>query len=348
MRRKAIILITVVVALAAQGLAATLATAADDTPMAKKAAIVADLEALVGEGGDKDLQKAIDAVNAGLAPEYWNEDGSALSEKGKKAFDKDEKAIKELEKVGGLDAFIQRLVDIDRALAEARMEAAPEGADLSKAEKELAKGAEELAKGKPDKAVERYGKAWKEAGKAKVDDGGDVGASGVVGDAPYGMGKYSVYEVVFVRADTVEWDEPVFMTVSGHNEPGSAGDTGKGNEGFIFSNEFGPADTFLSSSLWPTPDGGIMQLHVSCSDAFPDGVGAKSDPQPESRWRINTIHIIKYEDGTVVKECGLSGLDLPYTPPHTPPAAPPPGGPPATPPAGPPPVTPPHPVPPPH
>ncbi len=99
--------------------------------------------------------------------------------------------------------------------------------------------------------------------------------------------------------------------MSGSNEPFTKGDTGKSTEGYLFSNAFGPGETFLDPALWDTPEGGIMQLHVSCSDVFAGGVGQKSDPQASSEWLVNSFHIVKYKDGVIEKECDVVGAGLP-------------------------------------
>jgi hypothetical protein len=249
------------------------------------------------------LEKAVQAILKGMA-----------ADDAEKAFKQDAKAIKELEKVG-MDAkgFIMDLVAIDRdgaveAIAAAEA-AGADAKDLDKARDKLDKGDEKQQKGDLDKAVEYYGKAVKYAEKAlekaaKAPATSSMDPAVFDGDIPIAEGKYSVYDVTFVRSDTVGSDNPVFLRVSGFNAPGTPGDTGTGNEGFVFSDEFVATDTFLGQA-------GIMQLHVSCSDAFPGGIGAKSDPQPESQWLINTIQITKIKDGEVEKECGVIGRGLP-------------------------------------
>ena len=269
----------------------------------------ADFAALTGfdSGDQRNLDKALRNLYKGLADEFWALDGNSLARKGERVFKYDARAIRELLKIEIdsvlIDNIVATIVGIDFQLAEtAIVAAAYAGGDTAKAEESMLKAKEALAAGDIDKAVSAYGKAWKHAVRAQK-KGSKVGSSS--GD------KYSVYDVVFVRTDTVDTDNPVFLSVSGSNEPGSAGDSGSGNEGYLFSDTFGPGETFLDPALWPTPNGGIMQLHVSCSDVFAGGVGQKSDPQASSEWLVNSFHIVKYKDGVIEKECDVVGAGLP-------------------------------------
>ena len=291
-------------------------TAFASTPQDQVTIAAADATALLGvdRKDDDKIHKALEDLAEALDPAYWDGSGAVNDDDVFKAL---EKAVKELEKIKASDpsAIIDALVGAAAVLAQAAIdEAAAAGADTAKAVDEMAKAGKELAKGKPDKAIEHYGKAWKKADEHR-------GGSGIVTIPGAPAGRYSLYDVVFVRADTVNWPRPIFLAVSGNNIPGTPGDTGSGNEGYVFHPAFGPTDTFLSPALWPLPTGGIMQLHVSCSDAFPGGIGAKSDPQPTSTWLINHIAIRKMSNGVVAKDCNVSGVGLPYQP--TPPVPPP-------------------------
>ena len=254
---------------------------------------------------DEDGAKAVEELDKALEAQLWA-DGNTLTEDGKKAFDKMKKAAKKLNEAGAA-SLVDELVAIAGDLATAEMAtatAAGVSADrLGKAAEKMDKAAAAIAEGKPDKAIKESLKAWKEAAKSMKSDNG--GGSG---------GKYAAYEVEFVYAPTMNTTTPTFITVSGSNEFGTTGYTGQGNEGYIFSRSFTAVDSFHGASL---TDGFMqgMQLHVSCSDAFPGGYGAKSDPSGDANWLINTINIVKYDNGVVDKSCELdgAGLDVPVT-----------------------------------
>ncbi|NNL48429.1 MAG: hypothetical protein HKO76_08690, partial [Acidimicrobiia bacterium] len=84
------------------------------------------------------------------------------------------------------------------------------------------------------------------------------------------------------------------MTVAwGTNQEGTLGYTGAGNEGYLqVGNE-------------------LLQFHVSCSDAFTDGIGQKSDPAADSPWRVVDADIVKVKDGEIDKVCHLVGMPDP-------------------------------------
>jgi hypothetical protein len=122
---------------------------------------------------DKRLEKALEHLQKSLDPELWLDD-SHLADKGKKVFDEEEKAVKELSKVDLLDvsSIVAAIVGADRALATTAIDEVDCGGDakcekeLAKAEEELAKAEEEVVDGKADKAVEHFKKAWEKAQKA--------------------------------------------------------------------------------------------------------------------------------------------------------------------------------------
>ena len=297
-------------ALTASALVAGAAAPAGSSFDVKTIAVI-DLAAITGlDSHDQEkLDKALSHLYKGHVDEFWAFDGDSLARKGERVFKHDAKAIKELLKIeGASDAAelvigytIDMILTMDFRLAQGAIDAAAfVGANTTKAAKSMAEAETARVSGDISRAVSRAGKAWKEAVHAqeKASKGGS--SSG---------GKYSVYDVVFVRADTVDTDSLVFINVSGNNQPGTPGDTGSGNEGYLFSAEFGPDDTFLDPALWP--GGGVMQLHVSCSDVFAGGVGQKSDPAATSEWLVNSFHIVKYKDGVVEKECDVIGAGLP-------------------------------------
>ncbi len=279
----------------------------------------------------KKLDKALKELNKGLADKYWAADGETLVGKGEHVFRRDARAIRHLEKIKDLDVgeIIDTIVDIDFKMAQAAIaDAAAAGADTTKVERTMAKAAQALADGNLSKAVDLYGTAWRNAARAKpkapkastTSAGGGRSFTGSTGSTG-SNGKYSTYEVVLVRTDTVGTGSPEFISVSGSNEAGTDGYTGKSTEGYLFDSRFGPGDTFLDPMFWPTLDpGGIMQLHVSCSDVFAGGFGSKSDPAATSQWMINSIHIVKHQGESTDKECDVIGAGLP-TPPEPPDAA---------------------------
>ena len=140
-----------------------------------KQAVLAGLVALLPSGDDKvdkRIGEAIIHINNSLASGW--EDGSHLTEEGKKVFDEEEKALDDLTKIKNpskaiLDA-IDLLVLVDATLAKTAIDdaisAGGDTKEITKAQEEMAKAQEELDKGKPDKAIEHYRKAWEHAQKA--------------------------------------------------------------------------------------------------------------------------------------------------------------------------------------
>jgi tetratricopeptide (TPR) repeat protein len=126
----------------------------------------------MGDKADKRLEKAIEAIEKSLNPDWWVDDEPHPKE-GKKIFDEERKAVselskKELEGNATVASAIQTLVEIDRELASDAIADAAGGdaKKLAKANEELAKGDAEGAEGDFDKAIEHYRKAWEEAQKA--------------------------------------------------------------------------------------------------------------------------------------------------------------------------------------
>lgn len=147
------------------------------SPMQATAHAITELDALLPTGdakSDKAIDKAIEDIEDSLDPEYWADDGH-LTTKGKKAFDRQKKAVKKLQKVRGsaaatAQAVIATLVDVDADLAQGAIDIAinvgGEQREIDKALSEMSKASDDLAAGKPDKAVGHYKKAWQHATKA--------------------------------------------------------------------------------------------------------------------------------------------------------------------------------------
>jgi hypothetical protein len=144
-----------------------------------KAFVRASLASLLPTGNkqnDDRIKKAIESIDDSLKAEYWS-GPSTLTDKGKKVFDEEKKAVQELQKVTGIDVSmaITSLVQVDRALAQAAINSVVCGTD-TKCQKEIVKAQQSLAAGDaqslppkpdPDKAIDNYKKAWETAVKAK-------------------------------------------------------------------------------------------------------------------------------------------------------------------------------------
>ncbi|NNF63487.1 MAG: hypothetical protein HKN07_04435 [Acidimicrobiia bacterium] len=247
---------------------------------------------------DEKLEKAIEKLEEGLDLELWSEDYEVINSK---AFDKDRKAVKELvkaiEELGGaapsddIALILDDLLAINGAIAANYIEAATAaGGDsekIAKANEKMAKAAEKVAGDELEDAVDEYRRAWEEGEKAfdKIED-----ASALSGD-------WSEYTFYFVNLETGEETGPLTGT-SREDDP--LGYTGK-NEGYLMV-----GDT-------------LMQLHVSCSDAFVDGIGEKSDPAADSPWRVDSYTIDKYKKGEFSKSCDYVNTGT-VTPPPPPPS----------------------------
>jgi hypothetical protein len=219
------------------------------------------------------LEKGIRELEKGLDAKYWLDDLSDLSDKGKKAFDKDKKAAKEFMKAG-LELLALQLAVIDRDLAWAAIDAAS-AYDTEKAMKHYDRGLEEMSD-RPDKAIDEFKKAWEYAMKA-IAKAAKESAKYTPGSGGDGI----TYSFMFIHRETGE-----FLEVSGSSEK---------NEGFLYHDRFAATDTYLGEA-------GVMQVHVSCSDAFPGGIGAKSDPAEDSQWLVAYADIDKGS-----KACHLIG-----------------------------------------
>ena len=167
------------------------------------------------------------------------------------------------------------------------------GASESKiedAEKELAKAQEELDKGKPHDAIDHFKKAWEKAFKAHAEaikDAAEAQAEAIKVEAAAaaapalgsGGGDYTAYTFTFI-----DLNDPL------PRKTFEASGTSQGNEGYLW------VDTVQ------------LQLHVSCSDAFTDGTGDKSDPTVGVHTlRVVSAIISKHKDGVVDKKCDIDG-----------------------------------------
>ena len=148
--------------------------------MEQKADVIAALQALMpsGEKTDKKLEKAVEKIQKSLDPENWVDDNHLDEKKGKKVFDEEKKAVKELKNIvkdkhgdpllqAAVSTIIGTLVSIDeqlalKALSEIEGACVTEkcGKEIEKAYKELGKAAEEIAKEHWDHVIDKYKKAW--------------------------------------------------------------------------------------------------------------------------------------------------------------------------------------------
>lgn len=138
---------------------------------------------------EKEVEKAIDAINDSLDSKFWINDVYLDEKHGKKVFDEEKKAVKELQKLlkdgakKGIDPALEQvaqdsidlLVNADRVLAitimlDASSTPADDPKKQKKVDEENEKSAKEFAKadgyrddGDYDKAIDHYKKAWEHA-----------------------------------------------------------------------------------------------------------------------------------------------------------------------------------------
>jgi len=157
------------------------------TPKGLKEASVGTLQALLPTGDDKldkTIEHAIKHLERSLTAEWWLDDMTLDSKDGKKVFDEEKKAVKELDKADVGAPVVQALLEADEELAQGAIDdawAAYDAAgcnvtvtrecekaakELDKAAEEMAKAQEELDKGHSDHAIGKYKKAWEKAHKA--------------------------------------------------------------------------------------------------------------------------------------------------------------------------------------
>jgi len=156
-------------------------TTVDPEPLRLKVDAIDALDALLtgDKKTDKRLEHAIEHLIKSVEPDLW-EDDSHLTDKGKKVFSEEKKAVKHLmdeqkhkKSVFAdpeLQAVIDTLVEADRQLAmtavDEAMDAEGDCKKILDANKEFIKALHELAKGKFDKAIKHYGHAWEKAEKS--------------------------------------------------------------------------------------------------------------------------------------------------------------------------------------
>ena len=128
---------------------------------------------------DKRIEKAIESIDDSLDPDRWVDDSTLDAEDGKKVFDDEKKAAKELSKVSGSSAdaaqlAVDLLIRADDQIAgdaiDAAIDAGGDAQKIAKAQSELAKAADAVADGDFDKAIGKFKKAWEHAIKAVEDD----------------------------------------------------------------------------------------------------------------------------------------------------------------------------------
>ena len=116
----------------------------------------------------KRIEKAEKSIEKSLKDNLWQDDFT-LTKDGKKVFDYEKKAIKDLSKIKSIDVsnIIELLVDADSILAQIAIDSVPTDSEddkvnmeLDKANKEMEKAEAQLDKGKPDKAINHFKKAW--------------------------------------------------------------------------------------------------------------------------------------------------------------------------------------------
>ncbi len=243
----------------------------------------------VAERAEKALDKLADATQ----DKYWA-DENHLAKDGNKAIDKLKDVVKELEHViydARAAAALAAVVVVSERLALTELSDAiarnGEADEIRKAQEDLAKAELELAKGDFEDAIDKYKKAWEHAFKAEaeiVDPAISVDVQ-VVGS---GSGSWAEYTFRLWNLDTQS-----MIVVWGSNQEGTYGYTGASNEGYLQVGD------------------DLLQFHVSCSDAFTDGIGQKSDPAESSPWRVVDADIVKVKDGEIDKVCHLVGMPDP-------------------------------------
>lgn len=158
----------------------TISVLAPAQPRQLKKMILSELKALLPTGNKAiDLQLAIALfyINVSLSPDYWKTD-IILTSKGGCVFDAEKVAVCWLQNIVACKAAIapqalgaiKALVDVDRALAQAQLDAAIAGNGnaswIAKAKLEMTAGAADNAAGKYQSAIEHYKLAWQYSRKA--------------------------------------------------------------------------------------------------------------------------------------------------------------------------------------
>lgn len=178
-------------------------TSPSPSPRWTKRDVIEKLDSVRGKGvKDKDVDKIIKHIEKSLNEELWRDEWRLSSKdlekqdnktkNGKKVFDEEKKAVKELikqlNKKGKkelpeetkklFEDAIDKLVKADETLATIAIQDAKDtevknpdkqekvDKELEKAEKEMNKAYEELSKNKQDKAIDHFKKAWEHANHA--------------------------------------------------------------------------------------------------------------------------------------------------------------------------------------
>jgi len=145
-----------------------------------KLTVIEDLTALKGtdDKTDKKIDNAIKHIRHSLEGKLWDGDSTLDAKKGKKVFDEEARAVKELKKIlkkaddppAGIETAITDLVNIDRMLARDAINSVPTDPpnakvdkELEKANKEMDKAEDELTKTHQDHAIKKFKKAWEHA-----------------------------------------------------------------------------------------------------------------------------------------------------------------------------------------
>jgi hypothetical protein len=127
--------------------------------------------------GDR-LDQAIAHLNRSIAANLWVDSNHLNPKQGQQVFDQEKDAVNKLALVrddprstvapATAQAFIDRIVAVDRALAQVAIDDAVGGnpTELAKANAELGKGDASAASNRPEEAIQHYRKAWDHAIKA--------------------------------------------------------------------------------------------------------------------------------------------------------------------------------------
>lgn len=159
------------------------------TPMQEKENILEDLQQIkndseINKKTKKSLEKAIKEIKKSLESKLWEDESTLNIKDGKKVFDAEKKAVKELEQIikdkkeseqikNNIIEILEKLVNIDKVLAETAINDAIDSVGdektfkkLEKAQKTFEKGNLEFVNGNFQKAIKHFGDAWNKIQKA--------------------------------------------------------------------------------------------------------------------------------------------------------------------------------------